>query len=161
MAPESISGILGGIRDSVSNAVSFNNTLVGDFSPELASMMSGLITILKAAGIIIIAYIIFLLIKSLLGMRRNMRIDATYHKVNQIEEKINILIEQNKEYRKLFEKKEAEGKFKKKGLIRRFISKLGEKKGSESKTVPKGGEISLPEIKKPEKEVEKKREKKK
>ncbi len=97
MAPESISGILGGIRDSVSNAVSFNNTLVGDFSPELASMMSGLITILKAAGIIIIAYIIFLLIKSLLGMRRNMRIDATYHKVNQIVEKIKMAIRKRTE----------------------------------------------------------------
>ena len=109
-------------------------------------------------------------------MRRNMRIDATYHKVNQIDEKINILIEQNKEYRKLFEKKEAEGKFKKKGIIRRFIRRLGgeqeeksagvdlvprqekEVKQAEEKPVSKVDNTPLPEIKKPEKKISEKKE---
>lgn len=165
-----IGEVLGGIKDKFLEIISFDTTRVGELSPELGSAMSGLITILKAAGIIIIIYIVFLLIKSLLGMRRNMRIDATYHKVNQIDEKINILIEQNKEYRKLFEKKEAEGKFKKRGIIRRFIRRLEGKEGEkpagpdlvpkqtkevkelkEMKPVLKVDDTPLPEIKKPEK----------
>jgi len=42
-----------------------------------------------------VIYIIFLIAKSIFGIIRNKRIDKMYHKINEIDEKLNLLIKKS------------------------------------------------------------------
>ena len=66
--------------------------LIKNLPPELISKISGLIILFKTIGIIFLIYIVFLIIKSIFGIRRNIRINKIYNKVNEIDDKLNILL---------------------------------------------------------------------
>ncbi|MBS3075355.1 hypothetical protein J4429_02750 [Candidatus Pacearchaeota archaeon] len=71
------------------------NSSINAMPPELVSKFANLITIFKTVGIIFIIYIIFLIAKSIFGIIRNKRIDKMYHKINEIDEKLNLLIKKS------------------------------------------------------------------
>ena len=91
---------------------SSNSSILKDLPPELISKAGGLITLLKAAGVLFIIYIIFLIIKSIFDIRRNIRIAKTYHKVNEIDRKIDLLLEKKgiKETDKISKKQKSSKK---------------------------------------------------
>jgi len=80
-----------GIEDIVSNV-----SAVGGLPPELVSSMSTLITILKAAGILFIAYILYLVISSILGIRKSIKITKIHKKVEEIDKKLDVLLKRVK-----------------------------------------------------------------
>lgn len=61
--------------------------------PELVANLGTLITILKAVSIVFLVYLVFLIFTSIMNIIRNIRIKKIYNKVNEIDEKINVLIE--------------------------------------------------------------------
>jgi len=69
-----------------------NQSFLDVLPPELISKIGGLITILKAAGIIFIAYVAFLIIKWLLTIRRTRRINKIYKKVKIMDKKLDVLL---------------------------------------------------------------------
>ncbi len=71
--------------------------------PELYTPLKTLIIILKTVGIVFILYLIFLLISSILSIRRSYLIRQIYRKVNEIDKKLD----------KVFQKKEKHHKKKK------------------------------------------------
>lgn len=64
--------------------------------PELVSKFANLITILKALGIVFLIYIIFLIVKSIFGIRKNIQINKMYIKVNEMDSKLNLLLKKEK-----------------------------------------------------------------
>ncbi|MDD5193608.1 MAG: hypothetical protein PHF67_03410 [Candidatus Nanoarchaeia archaeon] len=69
--------------------------------PELVSKFASLITLLKAAGIIFIVYLVFLIIRSVLGIIRGRKIDKIYNKINEIDGKLDLLMKRFKIYTKV------------------------------------------------------------
>ncbi|MBR9705929.1 hypothetical protein GOV14_02740 [Candidatus Pacearchaeota archaeon] len=88
-----IGSIAGNIKSNVEGVV--NGSLINNVTPDLASSFAGLLTILKAAGLIFIIYLIFVIVRGIFQIRRNMRITKMYHKVYEIDEKVDVLIEHN------------------------------------------------------------------
>jgi hypothetical protein len=86
-----ISEIKSLVLSNISNAGSLK-----DLPPELIASMGTLITILKAAGIIFIIYLIFLTASSIMAIIRNKRIKKIYESVNEINNKLDILLKKNK-----------------------------------------------------------------
>ncbi len=84
--------------------------------PEIISRMELLINIAKAAGIIFIIYLIYVLIRGFLNIKRNKRIDKTYKKVKLIDKKLDVLLGKKrlKELEKELENKRTEAEKKKK-----------------------------------------------
>lgn len=79
----------------VNETISFNSLFVEfiqNLPPDLATSMGTFITILKAAGIIFIVYLIFMIVKTILDIRSKIFIRKTYKKVNEIDEKLNKLL---------------------------------------------------------------------
>ena len=68
-----------------------NQELIQNLPPDIIASMATLITILKAAGIIAIIYFIFLIISSILNIRRGLMIRKIYEKINEIDEKLDRL----------------------------------------------------------------------
>lgn len=66
--------------------------IIGALPPELLSKIDFLITIAKAIGIILVIYIILLIIRWISDMLRNRRIKKIYNKVNEIDEKLDLLL---------------------------------------------------------------------
>ncbi len=81
-----------------------NESFWSNLPPELISKITGLVTILKVTGVVVIGYIIFLIIKWILGIRRYKKISVIYKKVNIIDKKLDLLLGK----RKLEELKETE-----------------------------------------------------
>lgn len=65
-----------------------NASSIKDIPPELIYRIETIVTILKAAGIIFLAYIIYFIISSILAWKANRRIKEIHEKINKIEEKI-------------------------------------------------------------------------
>lgn len=105
------------IKDVLSLA--FSNAslkdILANLPSELISKVAGLITILKAAGIIFICYIIFKIIKGIFDIKRNIKITKTYEKVNEIDRKLNLLLGK----KGIKENKEIDKKSKKQKLSKR------------------------------------------
>ena len=74
------------------NGTELNSSFFEVLPPEIISKIGGLITILKAAGIVFIAYMIFWIIRWILGFKRNRRINKTYKKVKIIDKKVDVLL---------------------------------------------------------------------
>ena len=74
-----------------------NENLTGVLPPELAASFSMLITILKAAGIIFIIYILFLITTSVMNIIRGRRIKKILEKVCEINEKLDKILGKKKE----------------------------------------------------------------
>ena len=72
------------------------NSSIGVMPPELVSKFAALMTILKALGIVFLIYVIFLIVKSILGIRRNRKINKMYDKINEIDSKLDSLIKKSK-----------------------------------------------------------------
>ena len=86
-----------------------NPELIQNLPPDVIASMSTLITILKAAGVIAIIYFIFLIISSVLNIRRSLLIKKIYEKINKIDEKLDKLL-QKKEIHSDKHKKEHDEK---------------------------------------------------
>ncbi len=94
-----------------------SNASILDFLPsELLSRIDNLITLLKITGIVIIAYIAFLVIKWFFGVRRHRKVNKIYKKVYEIDAKLNVLLKR----KDALKTKEPE---RKKGFIRRLFKK--------------------------------------
>lgn len=73
-----------------------NGTILNGFPPEMLNLMTDLIFILKTAGIIFIVYLLFLIVGSILGIMRGIKINRMYHKVNSISDKMDLLMKKEK-----------------------------------------------------------------
>ena len=73
-----------------------NESLTGVLPPELAASISLLITILKAAGILFIIYLVFLITTSVMNIIRGKRIKKILEKVHEIDEKLDKLLGKKK-----------------------------------------------------------------
>jgi len=99
-------------------AINNSNASILDFlPPELVSRIDNLVTLLKITGIVIIAYIAFLLIRWFFSIRRHRKISKIYRKVYEIDRKLDFLLKrkQVKEIKKSSKKED--------GLINRLFNK--------------------------------------
>ena len=76
------------IIDSVVNSTEISDSLLSIANPILQPLM----TILKAVGIVVIVYVIFLLIKGILSWRDHSRIKKILKNVEAINEKLGVLV---------------------------------------------------------------------
>ena len=81
---------------AVQEALGIGNSVINNFPSEVSSTLINLITILKVAGIVVIIYIIFLLVRGISTWRRNKRIDKTYELVNDINNKLDKVLKNKK-----------------------------------------------------------------
>ena len=96
--------------------------------PEIISRIGGLITLLKAAGIIFIGYVIFLVIRWILNFKRYRTIRKMNKKMDIIDKKLDILLGKKKlDELKLNDPAEKEHK-KKKGVFGKLFGKKEKKK---------------------------------
>lgn len=72
--------------------IDFETVLQG-LPPETATALGGLITILKTVGIVLIIYFIFLIVNIILSIRRGRMIKMNYQKLNDIENKLDKVLE--------------------------------------------------------------------
>lgn len=84
-----------------------NSVISGDITSKITGSIDNAILILKAIGVLIIIYLVFLLIKWISDFIRNRRIKKIYEKVNEMDEKIDTLLERDKGKG---ERKEKKGK---------------------------------------------------
>ena len=80
------------VKDVIVTQESFFRNL----PPELVVKMSGLIGIFKIAGILFIIYLVIVIVGIVMGILRDRRIKRTYRIVKELEEKINFLVEREK-----------------------------------------------------------------
>jgi len=85
MAVENITDIV----ISAFDPVGLNNITL---PPEIIAPFSKLITILQILGIVVVAYILFIIIKGILTYNRNKKIDITYGKVLEIDKKLDLIL---------------------------------------------------------------------
>jgi len=82
-----------------------NRDLLKYLPPELAARFEGLISVFKVVGVVFIIYLVFLIISAIYNIIRNRRIAKMYHKIKDIEEKVNFLVDREKS-KELKEEKE-------------------------------------------------------
>jgi len=88
-----------------------NMTAIGEVvTDRLVSSMSPLITIFKAVGIILLIYLIFMLIRALFRWRTSFRIGKIAKNVQQINNKLDILVKRTKPVKPIQEKVKLEKK---------------------------------------------------
>jgi hypothetical protein len=81
----------------VSQAVLNSTDVWKNMPPELAKGIGTLITISKAIGIIFIIYLVFLIVRSILGIIEKRRIKEIHKKVFEMDEKLDkILVSKKK-----------------------------------------------------------------
>ena len=81
--------------------------------PELVSGVKGILVILTTIGILVIIYFVFLIVTAIMNFIRNIRIGKIYKKVNEMDEKLNFLVNREKD-KELSEEKLKHKKDKKK-----------------------------------------------
>tara|TARA_Y100000034_G_C6842171_1_gene381148 strand:+ start:512 stop:883 length:372 start_codon:yes stop_codon:yes gene_type:complete len=99
--------------------------------PELISKLGSLITILKAAGIVFIAYIVFLVLRWFFTLKRYRITKKMNIKINEIDRKLDILLKDKKiRLKSVIEKKPSNKKDIKKKTknIKKLIKKIKKKK---------------------------------
>ena len=65
-------------------------------SPETVVRINGLITILKAAGIVFIIYLVYLISRMIFGWKKNRRIKNMEKTLNSIEKKLDKVLKKKK-----------------------------------------------------------------
>jgi hypothetical protein len=70
-----------------------NSTIFSKVSGDLSSGVGTLMFVLKVVGVLFIVYILFLIVRVIFDIIRNRRIKKIYHKVNEIDEKLDKLLE--------------------------------------------------------------------
>ena len=88
-------------------SIANNSIIPGDITNKIVGGLDNVILILKAIGVLILVYIVFLIIKWVADILRNRRIKKIYEKVNEIDEKVDMLLEKSKGKG---EKKDRKGK---------------------------------------------------
>jgi len=101
------------------NASGMGEEILGDLTPLLLDKISPLVTVFKVVGIALLIYIIFLIIKALFRWRTMSKIGKISKNVEQINEKLDLLIkkykpEEHKEEKKKKEEQEEKKKEKEK-----------------------------------------------
>ena len=86
--------------ENITTFIKLANITLKDIPPELVSKIADLMFILKAAGILFLIYILFLVVSTILNIKRNIRIKKIYEKVDQIDDKLNQMIKQNRKNKK-------------------------------------------------------------
>ena len=69
-----------------------SSSLLSNLPPEITSNLTGLINLFKILGIVFLVYILFRIIILFFDIRRNIRISKTYHTVNEINKKLDMLL---------------------------------------------------------------------
>ncbi len=64
--------------------------------PEIINSIGNLVYILKAAGILLILYIIFIIIKGYFDIKRSIRIKNINEKIDEMNDKLDVLINKGK-----------------------------------------------------------------
>ena len=114
--------------ENITNMINpLEDSLWNNLPPEIIAPFARLITILQIAGIIILIYLLFLLIKGILTWKRNKKIDITYEKVLEIDKKLDELL------KRTAKKENKEKHAKKPGFFARLFGFNKEKK-SKKKT---------------------------
>jgi len=84
-----------------------NNSIIpSSITDKVTNDINMLLLVLKAIGILIVVYLIFLAIRWISDMLRNRRIKKIYEKVNKMDEKIDLLLERTKVKSEKKDKKE-------------------------------------------------------
>ena len=74
-----------------------NNSIIpSSITDKVTSDINILLLIVKAIGVLIVIYIIFLVIKWISDFIRNRRIGKIYQKVNEMDKKLDLLLERTK-----------------------------------------------------------------
>jgi len=66
--------------------------VIGSMPPDLALSFGTLITILKAIGIVFLIYLVFLIVRSILGIIEKRRIKKIYEIVIEMDKKLDMLL---------------------------------------------------------------------
>ena len=115
----------------------FNLTNISNIPPELTSGIIDIIFLIKAIGIILLIYILFLIISAIMNILRNIRIKRIYEKVYEMDNKLNILLESDKTKKELLqrltEKKVTEEKYSKKSSFLSWFNRFKKGKGTKKK----------------------------
>jgi len=92
-------GVLNNLTGNLTGSL---GEVVSSLPPEFAAPIGTLVLILQAVGILFFIYIIFLIVNSVLAIRRNLFAKKTWRKMQEIEKKLDKVL-------RLY-KKEKEGK---------------------------------------------------
>jgi hypothetical protein len=115
------------------NAVNVSDLQIGlkDILPaELVGKLDGLIALSKIAIYILLAYIIFLIIKQFYGWRRNKRINRIYYKIDEVDRKLDLLL---KKHHKINKREIDKIKIKRKGFFSWLFGKKNKVKKKKGK----------------------------
>ena len=66
---------------------------IRNLPPEASQSVATFITILEAAGIILIVYLVFMIVKTIFDIRSKIFIRKIWQKVNEIDDKLNKVLE--------------------------------------------------------------------
>ena len=80
----------------MADAIINTTELIKGISPMLSDKLSPLVTIFKAVGIALLIYIIFLILKALFSWRASHRLKIIAKNVEEINEKMDVLIKKPK-----------------------------------------------------------------
>lgn len=81
----------------VAEQIAFNLTeFVSTLSPQIIEKIDGFIIILKALGVVVIAYIGYMIAMGVINFRRAKRVKKIEKKVNSIDKKLDILLKVKK-----------------------------------------------------------------
>jgi hypothetical protein len=86
--------------EAVKEAIKNNGEVLKNLPPEIVANIASLLLILKAAGILLIFYILFLAVKGILDLIRNRRIKKIYEKIYEIDGKMDLLLKNSQKKRK-------------------------------------------------------------
>ncbi len=111
--------------ENITNLSDFQIGLKDLLPAEVLGQVDKLIFISKIAVYIFIGYVLFLIIKQFYGWRRNKRINIMYHRVNEINKKLDLILEKKKV--------KSEPVKKKKRFWKRLFDKKEKRKNQEKK----------------------------
>jgi len=95
-----------GLTDGLTDILFSNETLAQALPPEIISSIGTVLLILKTAGIIFMAYIVFLIVMSVLNITKTRRIKKIYVMVGQIDKKLDRVLHSRGQGSKKEESKE-------------------------------------------------------
>lgn len=92
--------------------VNFGNLSVNNVLPEVSRQLEPYLRILQAAGVILLVYIVYMILKSFWNYKRWKRVLKIEKKVDNIDEKINNILEKldTKEKKNKKKKKKSKNK---------------------------------------------------
>jgi hypothetical protein len=77
-----------------------NTTILKEIPPQILSDLSFIITILKAAGILLLIYIVYLIVSFIMNSRNYKRIKEINERVETIDGKLDKLLKMNEKEKK-------------------------------------------------------------